>query len=65
MRGLFVAYNENVATIYDLRFPRILIAMVGGAAVAVSGVMLQAVMKIHWLIQEYLELVQVQALLLL
>lgn len=45
MRGLFVAYNENVATIYDLRFPRILIAMVGGAAVAVSGVMLQAVMK--------------------
>lgn len=45
IRGLFVAYNENVATIYDLRFPRILIAMVGGASVAVSGVMLQAVMK--------------------
>lgn len=23
-KGLFVAYNENVATIFDLRFPRIL-----------------------------------------
>lgn len=45
MRGLFVEYNENVATIYDLRFPRIFIALLGGAAVAVSGVLLQAVMK--------------------
>lgn len=45
MRGLFVAYDETVATIYSLRFPRILIAMLAGASVAVSGVMLQAVMK--------------------
>lgn len=45
LRGLFVAYDETVATIYSLRFPRILIAMLAGAAVAVSGVMLQAVMK--------------------
>ena len=44
-RGLFVEYNENVATIFDLRFPRIFIAMFGGAATAVSGVLLQAVMK--------------------
>ncbi len=44
-RGLFVSYNETVATIYDLRFPRIIIAMLGGAATAVSGVLLQAVMK--------------------
>ena len=44
-KGLFVAYNENVATIFDLRFPRIFIAMFGGAAMAVSGVLLQAVMK--------------------
>ncbi len=43
--GLFVSYNETVATIYDLRFPRIIIAMLGGAATAVSGVLLQAVMK--------------------
>lgn len=44
-RGLFVEYDSTVATIYDLRFPRIFIAMTGGAATAVSGVLLQAVMK--------------------
>ena len=44
-KGLFVAYDKDVATIYDLRFPRIFIAMLGGAAMAVSGVLLQAVMK--------------------
>ena len=43
--GLFVEHNPDVATIYDLRFPRIFIAMLGGAATAVSGVLLQAVMK--------------------
>lgn len=43
--GLFVKYNENVATIYDLRFPRIIIAMVTGAGLAVSGVLFQAVLK--------------------
>lgn len=43
--GLFVEYDPNVATIYDLRFPRIFIVMFGGAATAVSGVLLQAVMK--------------------
>ncbi|BCI61132.1 FecCD family ABC transporter permease [Solibaculum mannosilyticum] len=43
--GLFVRYDPDVATIYDLRFPRIFIAMLGGAATAVSGVLLQAVMK--------------------
>lgn len=44
-KGLFVEYDPNVATIYDLRFPRIFIALLGGAAMAVSGVLLQAVMK--------------------
>lgn len=44
-RGLFVQYNPDVASIFDLRFPRIFIAMLGGAATAVSGVLLQAVMK--------------------
>lgn len=43
--GLFIEYNPDVATIYDLRFPRIFIAMLGGAATAISGVLLQAVMK--------------------
>lgn len=43
--GLFIEYNPDVATIYDLRFPRIFVAMLGGAATAISGVLLQAVMK--------------------
>lgn len=43
--GLFIEYNPDVATVYDLRFPRIFIAMLGGAATAVSGVLLQAVLK--------------------
>ncbi len=43
--GLFIEYDQNVEAIYDLRIPRILIAMTGGAATAVSGVLLQAVMK--------------------
>lgn len=45
IRGLFVKYNEDVATIYDLRFPRIIISMLAGAAIAVSGVLFQAVLK--------------------
>lgn len=45
MRGLFVKYNENVSSIFDLRFPRIIISMLAGAAIAVSGVLFQAVLK--------------------
>ncbi|MGP1361036.1 MAG: FecCD family ABC transporter permease [Candidatus Fimenecus sp.] len=43
--GLFIKFDESVATIYDLRFPRIFIAVFGGAAISVSGVLIQAVMK--------------------
>ncbi len=45
VRGLFVAYDPDVATVYDLRFPRIVIALLGGAALSVSGVLFQACMK--------------------
>lgn len=45
LSGLFVAYDEDVATVFDLRFPRIFIAMIGGAACAVSGVLLQAAIR--------------------
>ena len=44
-RGLFIAYDQDVATVYDLRFPRIFISMLAGAAVAVSGVLFQAVLR--------------------
>ena len=43
--GLFVAYDDRVSTIWDLRFPRIFIALVGGAALAASGVLLQAAIR--------------------
>lgn len=45
MGGLFVERIENVAAIYDLRFPRIVISLFAGAAVAVAGVLFQAVLK--------------------
>lgn len=45
MKGLFVKYNPNVATIYDLRFPRIVISILAGTGIAVSGVLFQAVLK--------------------
>lgn len=44
-RGLFIEYDATVATIYDLRLPRIMIAMIAGAALAVSGVLFQSVLK--------------------
>lgn len=45
LEGLFIKYNKDVATIYDLRFPRIIISMLAGAGIAVSGVLFQAVLK--------------------
>ena len=45
MKGLFIKYNPNVATIYDLRFPRIVISILAGVGIAVSGVLFQAVLK--------------------
>lgn len=43
--GLFLSYDKRVATIYDLRFPRILVALLGGAALSCSGLLFQAVLK--------------------
>ena len=45
IKGLFTGTNENVEIIKDLRLPRIIIALFAGAALAVSGVLLQAVMR--------------------
>ena len=44
-RGLFLEEIDDVAAIHDLRFPRIVISLFAGAAVAVSGVLFQAVLK--------------------
>ncbi|HIW21403.1 MAG TPA: iron ABC transporter permease [Candidatus Dorea intestinavium] len=45
LKGLFMEYDKKVATIYHLRFPRIFVAVLAGAGIAVSGVLLQAVLK--------------------
>ncbi|WP_139992725.1 MULTISPECIES: FecCD family ABC transporter permease [Paenibacillus] len=45
IQGLLSGTNEHVEVIKDLRFPRIIVSMLTGAALAVSGVLLQAVMK--------------------
>ncbi|EGY79386.1 FecCD family ABC transporter permease [Peptoniphilus indolicus] len=44
-KGLFVEFDPDVAAVYDLRFPRIIIAIIAGASLSVSGVLLQAVMQ--------------------
>ena len=43
--GLFVKYDQEVASVYDLRFPRILISMMAGAGLACAGTLFQAVLK--------------------
>ncbi|MFD0677661.1 MULTISPECIES: FecCD family ABC transporter permease [unclassified Paenibacillus] len=45
IQGLFTGTNKSVQIIKDLRLPRIIIALFVGAALAVSGVLLQAVMR--------------------
>lgn len=45
IKGIFTGANENVEIIKDLRLPRIVIALFAGATLAVSGVLLQAVMR--------------------
>lgn len=45
VKGLITGTNENVNIIKDLRFPRIIVSLIAGAALAVSGVLLQAVMR--------------------
>lgn len=44
-RGLFVEYDPDIAIIYDLRFPRIVVSMTAGVALATAGTLLQAVLK--------------------
>ena len=45
INGIFTGTNEDVQIIKDLRLPRIIISLFAGAALAVSGVLLQAVMR--------------------
>ena len=45
LQGLLGHPTEQASTIFDLRFPRIFISLLAGAATAVSGVLFQAVLK--------------------
>ncbi|BFT68933.1 FecCD family ABC transporter permease [Paenibacillus sp. P36] len=45
IQGLFTGTNKKVEIIKDLRLPRIIVALFVGATLAVSGVLLQAVMR--------------------
>jgi len=45
IQGLIFGGNDNVDVIRDMRLPRIFVSMMSGAALAVSGVLLQAVMR--------------------
>ena len=45
VKGLFSQTNPDVEVVKDLRLPRIIVAIFAGAALSVSGVLLQAVMK--------------------
>jgi len=45
LNGLLFGGNEQVEIIKDLRFPRILVAILAGAVFSVSGVLFQAVMR--------------------
>lgn len=44
-RGLFVEYDKRVATIYNLRFPRILVALMAGGALSASGLLFQSTLR--------------------
>ncbi|MFI3141016.1 MAG: iron ABC transporter permease [Clostridia bacterium] len=45
IKGIFDGQSSDVNAIKDLRFPRIIISMLAGAALATSGALLQAVLK--------------------
>lgn len=45
LKGIFVEYDRDVAVVFDLRFPRIAVALLGGMLMSASGVLMQAVMR--------------------
>ena len=45
VKALFDPTNQQMAVIKDLRFPRIIVAILAGAALSVAGVLLQAIMR--------------------
>lgn len=44
-KGLFVAYDQDVASVYNIRFPRVIVMILVGGALALSGLLFQVVLK--------------------
>ena len=44
-KGLFIEYNADVASIYQIRFPRVIVSIFIGGALALSGMLLQVVFQ--------------------
>ena len=45
IKGLFVEYNKDVSSIYQIRFPRVLVTILVGASLALAGLLFQVVLK--------------------
>lgn len=45
LKGLFIEYNKDVASVYQIRFPRVIVIMLVGCALALSGLLFQVVLK--------------------
>ena len=44
-KGLFIEYDSEVASVYTIRFPRVIVMMLAGGALALSGLLFQVVLK--------------------
>lgn len=45
LKGLFIEYNKDVASIYQIRFPRVIVTMLVGCGLALAGLLFQVVLK--------------------
>ncbi|MCL1990044.1 MAG: iron ABC transporter permease [Defluviitaleaceae bacterium] len=45
LRGLFIEFDPVVAAIYNMRFPRIFVALLAGAGISTAGLLLQSLLK--------------------
>ena len=44
LKGLFIEYNKDVASVYQIRFPRVIVTMLVGCVLALSGLLFQVVL---------------------
>lgn len=44
-KGLFIEYDVDVASVYTIRFPRVIVMILAGGSLALSGLLFQVVLK--------------------